>query len=89
MWQVPRPPVQPIGERHQGYISPPAVKGGKNKLGSILTGICAVLLFGGGLAVCLIAGSDYFNMGIPMGIIGLILCIMNAAAAVGSREVKK
>ena len=66
-----------------------AVKGGKNKLGSILTGICAVLLFGGGLAVCLIAGSDYFNMGIPMGIIGLILCIMNAAAAVGSREVKK
>lgn len=44
---------------------------------AVLSGICAVLLFGGGLAVCMIAGEDYFNLGIPLGVAGIILCVAN------------
>ena len=54
--------------------------------GSILSGICAVLLFGGGLSVCLLAGSDYFNMGITLGAAGLVLCILNAILSIGKAE---
>ena len=42
-----------------------------------LSGFCATLLLGGGFAVCLIAGEDYFNLGIPLGIAGLVLCVAN------------
>ncbi len=44
---------------------------------AVLAGICAVLLLGGGVAVCLVAGEDYLNLGIPLGVAGIILCVAN------------
>ena len=67
-----------------------AVKGTDRHRGlsSILSGICAVLLFGGGMAVCILAGSDYYDMGIPLGVVGLILCILNIGVSIGKKEEK-
>lgn len=67
-----------------------AVKGTDKRRGlsGVLLGICAALLFGGGLAVCILAGSDYYNMGIPLGVVGLILCILNIGVSVGKKENK-
>ena len=65
-----------------------AVKGNDRKrvLSAVLSGICCVLLFGGGLSICILAGSDYYNMGIPLGVVGLILCVLNVAVSVGKTK---
>ncbi len=65
-----------------------AVKGTDRKktLSAVLSGICSVIIFGGGLAVCLLAGEDYFGMGIPLGIAGLVLCVLNAVVSLGKEK---
>ena len=64
------------------------VKGNDRKktLSAVLSGLCSVLLFGGGMAVCILAGSDYYNMGIPLGVVGLILCVLNVVVSVGKTK---
>lgn len=64
------------------------VKGNDRKktLSAVLSGLCSVLLFGGGMAVCILAGSDYYNMGIPLGAVGLVLCVLNVVVSVGKTK---
>ena len=64
------------------------VKGNDRKktLSAVLSGLCSMLLFGGGMAVCILAGSDYYNMGIPLGVVGLILCVLNVVVSVGKTK---
>ena len=64
------------------------VKGNDRKktLSAVLSGLCSVLLFGGGMAVCILAGTDYYNMGIPLGVVGLILCVLNVVVSVGKTK---
>lgn len=62
------------------------IVGKQMKLSAFLSGICSVLIFGGGLAVCLMAGEDYFGMGIPLGISGLVLCVLNAVISLGKEK---
>lgn len=57
-------------------------KRGRKLAGGILSGVCGALLLGGGLAVCLLAGSDYYNMGIPLGIAGLVICVLNVVLGI-------
>ena len=66
------------------------VKGNDRKktLSAVLSGLCSVLLFGGGMAVCILAGSDYYNMGIPLGVVGLILCVLNVVVSVGKTKIE-
>ena len=65
-----------------------AVSGSDKRKGlsGILSGICSVLLLGGGMAVCLLAGSDYYYMGIPLGVVGIILCVLNVVVSVGKTK---
>ena len=58
----------------------------KKTLSEVLSGICALLLFGGGLAACLLAGSDYYYLGIPLGIVGVLLIIANVIISVAGRK---
>lgn len=58
----------------------------KRKISAILSGICSALLLGGGMAICIVAGSDYYNLGITTGAIGIIACVFNLLL---NRESKK
>lgn len=56
------------------------LKGESRKKGrgsAVISGICGALLMGGGMAVCLLAGSDYYNLGIPVGVIGIVVLVLN------------
>lgn len=67
-----------------------AVKGTSRRrvFSSVLSGICSVLLFGGGMAVCMLAGADYYSLGIPLGVGGLVLCILNPVVFIEKKEKK-
>lgn len=49
----------------------------KRKVSAVLLGICSAILLGSGMAICILAGSDYYNLGIPAGAIGMVACAFN------------
>lgn len=56
---------------------------------AVLSGICALFLFGGGLAACLMAGSDYYYLGVPLGIAGAVLIAANVIISLAGRNKKQ
>lgn len=60
----------------------------RRKLSSILSGICGVLVFGAGMAVCILAGDDYIKQGLALGITGAIACVLNIVVN-GKRTMRK
>lgn len=48
--------------------------GKKATMIAIIVGIIGAIIFGAGLSICLVSDSKNYIYGIPMGIIGMIIC---------------